>query len=151
MADPDVADFDEFVRLAKPRLVRALVAVRGDDAVDGAAEALAYAWEHWDEVCAMRNPVGYLYRVGQSKTRRRRRPVLPAPEAIGLPDVEPRLIPALLRLPYTQRVAVWLVHGCGWKYSEVAEALETSTSMVGNHLSRGLDHLRKELESDGHE
>ncbi len=146
MTDPGTAEFDDFVRVARPRLIRALVAVRGDDAVDGAAEALAYAWEHWDEVRAMENPVGYLYRVGQSRTRRRRHPVLPPPEAIGLPDVDPRLIPALIRLPYTQRTAVWLVHACGWTYAEVAEALETSRSMVGNHVSRGLDRLRTELE-----
>ena len=87
---------------------------------------------------AMANPIGYLYRVGQSRPRRRRPPALPSPEAIGLPDVEPALIPALLRLPETQRVAVWLVHACQWRYGEVAEALNTTTSMVGNHVSRGL-------------
>ncbi len=129
--------------------MRALVAVRGDEAVDGAAEALSYAWEHWSRVRLMENPVGYLYRVGQSRTRRRRRPVLPTPESIGLPEVEPMLVPALLRLPYTQRAAVWLVHGCEWRYAEVAEALDTSTSTVGNHVSRGLARLRTELEVDG--
>jgi len=87
---------DAFAHDARPRLVRALAPVRGEDAVDGAAEALAYAWEHWERVSSMANPVGYLYRVGQSRTRRRRTPSLPAPEAIGLPDVEPALIPALL-------------------------------------------------------
>ena len=61
-------------------------------------------------------------------------------------DVEPALIPALLRLPETQRVAVWLVHACQWRYAEVAVALNTTTSMVGNHVSRGLARLRQQLE-----
>jgi len=148
VADPEATEFDEFVRSARPLLVRALAPTRGDAALDGAAEALAYAWEHWKEVSEMQNPIGYLYRVGQSRTRHRRRLVLPEAKAIGLPDIEPRLIPALLRLPYTQRVAVWLVHGCGWQYAEVAEALDTSTSMIGNHVSRGLTRLRAELKAD---
>lgn len=146
MAQRDATGFEAFARDARPRLLRALAVVRGDDAVEGAAEALAYAWEHWSEVSQMANPVGYLYRVGQSRTRRRRTPRLPEPEAVGLPDIEPRLIPALLQLPNTQRTAVWLVHACQWRYSEVAEALGTSPSVVGNHVSRGLTRLREQLE-----
>jgi DNA-directed RNA polymerase specialized sigma24 family protein len=128
--------------------VRALAPIRGGEAVDGAAEALAFAWEHWDEVSLMDNPVGYLYRVGRSRTRPRRPPLLPEARSVGLPDVEPELIPALMRLPETQRTAVWLVHGCGWRYGEVAAAMSTSTSMVGNHVARALERLRKELEVD---
>jgi DNA-directed RNA polymerase specialized sigma24 family protein len=94
----------------------------------------------------MGNPIGYLYRVGQSRTRRKQTPTLPLPEAIGLPDVEPPLIPALLQLPQRQRTAVWLIHACQWRYAEVAEAMGTTTSMVGNHVSRGLARLRQELE-----
>jgi DNA-directed RNA polymerase specialized sigma24 family protein len=146
VTDQGLTDFDAFATDALPRLVRALAPLRGDDAIDGAAEALAYAWEHWSEISQMANPVGYLYRVGQSRTRRRKSPPLPEPEALGLPDVEPRLIPALLQLPGTQRAAVWLVHGCGWRYAEVAEALGTTPSMVGNHVSRGLARLREQLE-----
>lgn len=146
MAQRDATGFEAFALDARPRLLRALAVVRGDDAVEGAAEALAYAWEHWSEVSQMANPVGYLYRVGQSRTRRRRTPRLPEPEAVGLPDIEPRLIPALLQLPNTQRTAVWLVHACQWRYSEVAEALGTSPSVVGNHVSRGLTRLREQLE-----
>lgn len=146
MTGPDVGEFEEFARSARPRLLRALAGCRGGDAVEATAEALAYAWEHWADVCRMGNPVGYLYRVGQSRTRRRRPPELPAPESIGVPEVEPGLVPALLRLPETQRTAVWLVHACGWSYAEVADAMRTTTSMVGNHVSRALGRLREELE-----
>jgi DNA-directed RNA polymerase specialized sigma24 family protein len=140
------AEFEEFVSQARPRLTRAFVASRGVDVGDAVAEALAYAWEHWHEVSVMANPIGYLYRVGQSRTRCRRRPQLPPPAVFGLPEVEPALIPALLSLPETQRAAVWLVHACQWHYAEVAEALETSPSMVGNHVRRALEALRRQLE-----
>lgn len=146
MLEREASGFEAFARDARPRLVRALAPLRGDHAVDGAAEALAYAWEHWSEISAMGNPVGYLYRVGQSRTRVRRVPRLPEPECVGLPDIEPGLIPALLRLPDTQRTAVWLVHACQWHYAEVAEALGTTTSTVGNHVARGMARLREELE-----
>lgn len=145
MREGEVAGFEAFARDARPRLIRALAPTRGDRAADGAAEALAYAWEHWSDVRDLANPVGYLYRVGQSRTRTRRVPQLPEPEAIGLPDIEPLLIPALLRLPDTQRAALWLVHACQWRYAEVAEALNTTTSMVGNHVARGMARLREEL------
>jgi RNA polymerase sigma-70 factor (ECF subfamily) len=145
MDRPD-AEFEEFAREARPRLLRALAGCRGGDATDAAAEALAYAWEHWTKLRAMDNPFGYLYRMGQSRTRQHRTPRLPAPETLGLPDVDPRLIPTLLQLPETQRTAVWLVHACQWRYSKVAEALGTSTSMVGNHVTRAMARLRSELE-----
>lgn len=147
MAD-SAAAFEAFVRSARPRLTRALAGDHGLDAGDAASEAIAYAWEHWSDIETMGNPVGYLYRVAQSRARRRREPVLPPPQSIGLPDIEPRLLPALLRLPPTQRSAVWLVHACGWTYAEVAEALGTTTSMVGNHVSRALVRLRSELDAE---
>jgi DNA-directed RNA polymerase specialized sigma24 family protein len=146
-----VPDFDDFVREVEPRLRRALVGCRGvEGAQEATAEALAYAWEHRGRVLAMENPAGYLYRVGQSRTKARRRPTLPAPEDLRLPDVEPALIPALLALPEQQRTAVWLVHACTWTYAEAAEAMAISRSAIGTHVSRALDALRAALEVDSH-
>lgn len=136
-------DFERFFQDVEPRLRRAFVGSHGPDrAGDAAGEALSWAWEHWEELMTMTNPVGYLYRVGQSRTRQRRAPSLPLPSAVGLPDIEPGLVPALLALTPSQRSAVWLVHACGWRYGEVAEALGISASAVGSHLQRGLSHLR---------
>lgn len=136
-------DFERFFHEVEPRLRRAFVGSHGIEAAgDAVAEALGWAWTNWERVRVMENPVGYLYRVGQSKSRVRRAPRLPPPEALGLPEVEPLLVPALLALPPSQRAAVWLVHGCQWRYAEVAEAMGVSTSAVGTHVSRGLQRLR---------
>lgn len=144
-----VETFEDFVARLRPRLTRAFVGCRGvAGAPDATAEALAYAYEHWERVRDMENPEGYLYRVGQSRTRPRKAPVLPLPVDVGLPDVEPDLVPAMLALPETQRTAVWLVHACGWSHAEVADATGTSVSMVANHVSRGLQRLRRRLEGE---
>jgi RNA polymerase sigma-70 factor (ECF subfamily) len=144
--DGDGDRFEAFVRDAEPRLRRAFIGSHGvDRAADATAEALAWGWEHWDRVKAMENPLGYLYRVGQSKTRPRRTPTLPAPATIGEPEIDPGLVPALLRLSPAQRTAAWLVHGCEWRYAEVAEAMGISPSAVGTHLSRALESLRRSL------
>lgn len=141
--------FEDFVRVMRPRLTRAFVGCRGvSDAPDAAAEALAFAYEHWERVRTMENPGGYLYRVGQSRTRLRKPPSLPLPAEVNLPEIEPDLVPAMLALPESQRTAIWLVHACGWSYAEVAEATGASVSMIGNHLSRGMHRLRRRLEVD---
>jgi DNA-directed RNA polymerase specialized sigma24 family protein len=145
--------FDAFAARVGARLQRGFVVCRGVDAAgDATAEALAYAWQHWSRVEQMDNPAGYLYRVGLSRTRRRRRPVsrLPEPLSFELPDVEPKLVPALRRLPESQRIAVWLVHGSRWSYSEVAVGLDVGVTTVGTHVSRALASLRVELGADEH-
>lgn len=139
-------EFAEFVASAEPRLRRALFPVGGVATADAVADALAYGWEHWDRVRAMDNPVGYLYRVGRSRLRPRKSPVLPHPDPSRIPEVEPGLPLALARLPERQRVAVVLVHGFGWTHQEVADLWEVSVSTVRNHLSRGMEHLRRTLE-----
>ena len=139
-------EFEGFVRDAEPRLRRALLGAVGTDRVeDAVGEALAYAFERWHEVRAMQNPVGFLYRVGQSKSRRRKRVRLFRSEPAGMPDVEPGLPGALAALPESQRVAVWLAHGCGWSHAEIGETLDVSTSTVSTHVARGLARLRVEL------
>ena len=135
---------------AEPRLRRTFVAAYGSERGDEAtAEALAYGWEYWARVRRMENPLGYLYRVGQSRTRRRGRPPRSAVWEVGVSDsllVEPGLRPALASLSELQRVVVVLVHGFEWTLSEVAELLDVSKSTVQTHLARGLARLRAELE-----
>ena len=144
--------FEVLVDDARPRLWRAFLACRGVDGADDAvSEALAWAWEHRSRLDSMKNPVGYLYRVGLTRSSPGDRPVwLPAAAEVHLPEVEPALIPALLALSEQQRSAVWLVHACGWSYGEVAEALDIGRSTVGTHVTRALSALRRDLEVTRH-
>jgi DNA-directed RNA polymerase specialized sigma24 family protein len=146
----DEAVFSDFVTEAEPRLRRALVALLGPETGrDATAEALAWAWEHWNRVEAMDNPIGYLYRVGQSRSRTRMDGHLPTPDPHGrVPVVEPALGPALAELSEQQRTTVVLIHGCDWTYQEVADALDITKSSVATHLTRAMDRLRTALEVD---
>jgi DNA-directed RNA polymerase specialized sigma24 family protein len=93
----------------------------------------------------MTNPSGYLFRVAQSRSRRRRQPRILGSSPTVLPDVEPGLVEALCELPESQRTAVWLAHGCGWSHAEIGDVLGVSTSTVATHVSRGLERLRSKL------
>ena len=143
MGEGTVSDFSAFFALAEPRLRRAFVsAYGGERGREATAEALAWAWEHWSEVEAMDNPMGYLYRVGRSRTRGRRYRVVFARADGGDQWFEPRLGDALAALTERQRVAVGLVHGYGWTLREVADVCGLRVTTVQNHLERGTARLR---------
>jgi DNA-directed RNA polymerase specialized sigma24 family protein len=141
--------FESFAVQAGPRLRAGLVAAYGPQVgLDAAADALAYAWEHWDRLEAMGNPVGYLYRVGQTSARNARRvgPLAPPADDVTMPDVEPALIPALNDLSESQRICVLLVVAFGWSRVETGELLGIDESTVRTHLRRGLARLQQTLE-----
>ena len=143
MTDDERCTFESFVRRVEPRLRRALVAAYGADrGYEATAEALAYAWEHWNELGEVDNVTGLLYRVGQSRTRERKRRALFAPPNQPEPWFEPALALALERLTEAQRSAVVLVHGFGWTLREVAECTGVKVTTVQNHLERGLLKVR---------
>lgn len=148
---PGRSEFASFVREVEPRLRQALVAAFGPtDGREATVDALSWAWEHWDRLAPVDNKVGYLYRVGQSATRRYASRAIPvpagAPEPWHLPDIDPGLVPALARLSEQQRTVVVLVHAFGWSQTEVAKLLEISISTAREHLARALGHLREDLE-----
>jgi DNA-directed RNA polymerase specialized sigma24 family protein len=144
--------FESFFERAEPRLRPALVALYGIEfGREAAADALSYAWEHWDQVCSMKNPLGYLYRVGQSSTRRRKTPIVFArPLVEQEPWVEPQLGAALAQLTEKQRLAVVLIHGYGWRPGEVAEVTGLKVPTIQTHATRGLVRLRNALEVNDH-
>jgi len=147
--------FTEFFRETEPRLRRALTAAVGVEAGrEAAAEALAYGWEHWERVGSMGNPAGYLYRVGRSKARNRRRthPRVFVPTAAEQePWCEPGLRAALEALSERQRVAVMLVHGFGYTTAEAGDLLGVEGGTVHKHAARGLEKIRAALRVDAHD
>ncbi len=139
--------FTLFVRATQDRLRHALVAGHGHErGREAAAEALTYAWQHWDRIGDMDNPAGYVYRVGQRLARRRRaEPLFTAPPSNPHPWIEPGLPGALASLSERQRIAVVLVHGYGLTHQETSDLLGVSRGSVQRHLDRGLAKLRDRL------
>jgi len=102
----------------------------------------------------MANPAGYLYRVGRSKARNRRRtnPGVFVPRAAERePWCEPGLRAALEGLSERQRVAVMLVHGFGYTTGEVGDLLGVEGGTVHKHATRGLAKVRAALRVDAHD
>jgi len=148
-ADSLAASFSQFVISNERHLRESLSAACGDQVGrEAAAEALEYAWENWDRLRTMENPVGYLFKVGRSRGRRmlaRYRPVFDPVDSVRLPEVEPKLPEALTRLSERQRLIVILIHCDQWTQGEVAELLGLSRSSVRNHLDRAMGSLRKSI------
>jgi RNA polymerase sigma factor (sigma-70 family) len=141
-------EFARFVEKTEPKLLRALVGGFGSEVGrEATRDALAYAWEHWGRVSGMDNPVGYLFRVGQSRSRSYRRGRLWFPEVPTdhLPDIDPRLPAAIRQLSHMQRAAVVLRYVEELPERAVAEALGISRATARKHAERGLAKLRKGL------
>lgn len=142
-------EFSQFVTDVEPRLSRALTGTYGRQVGEEATrDALVYAWENWDRISQMENPVGFLFRVGQSSSRRyRRRPVVfPEVDASDLPHIEPALPRALEELTEKQRAALLLLHVEGMSEREAAKAMGISRVTVRRHADRALNKLRQFLE-----
>ena len=142
--------FAEFFEHSERRLRQALVASYGPDiGRESALDAWSWGWEHWAQLQTMENPVGYLYRVGQTAARRlsKSRPLvgLAVSPARGDPEIAPELQPALARLSEQQRAAVVLVHGYAMSQRHAAEVLRISVSTLREHLARGMERLRNDL------
>lgn len=140
--------YDDFVLAVGPKLRAALVSAYGlEVGIEAASEALAYGWEAWERLQTMDNPVGYLYRVGQTAAAKARRPqaLLDRPLPYEMPDFEPGLIPALEQLSEQQRVCVLLVNAHGWTQADAAELLDIKPATVRTHLERGMARLQELL------
>lgn len=145
-------DFTAFVQQHERPLREALTAALGIDVGrEATADALAHAWQRWDRVSTMENPVGYLFVVGRNRARRsfRRRPVAglryPTPVGESTPSFEPALAGALAGLSERERAVVLLLHGFEWSMSEVAATLDVSKSTVQSYAARALVKLRSEM------
>jgi DNA-directed RNA polymerase specialized sigma24 family protein len=148
--------FRRFCIEVEPGLRRGLVAAYGPDiGSDAAAEALTWAWQHFERVESMGNPAGYLWRVGQTASRRelrehRRRtgPTWDVASVEPSVEFEPGLPAALGSLSARQRTAVLLVHGHGYSLAGAAEVMGCRIRTLRNHLERGMAKLRRELGVD---
>jgi RNA polymerase sigma-70 factor (ECF subfamily) len=152
-------EFTRFMADNEPNLRRALVSGFGSQTGrEAVAESFAYAWINWDRVSKMRNPAGYLYRVGESWARRHlsRTPTpigvldqVPTTDTLRF-DFEPKLEPALGSLTPRQRAAVLLTQGWGLTFREASDLLRISRSSTQHHVNRGMRKLRNALGVEHH-
>jgi RNA polymerase sigma-70 factor (ECF subfamily) len=148
-ASPASQAFEAFFLENEPKLRGALVAAYGfEEGRDATAEAFAWAWENWERLRDVANAPGYLFRVAQSRRRRRRIPVLRDVPGWAEHRFEPGLPGALAGLSPRQRLAVVLVHGYGCTLREVSELTGIKQTTVQNHAERGLARLRARLGAD---
>ena len=141
--------FDALIDEIRVKLLPALVAKWGIEVgSDLCSDVEEYAWEHRAKVTRMENPLGYLYRVAQSKSRSHVRWMKRTTFPSRFPDIvheDPALhdtLQMLAVLNADQRVCVMLVHAFGWTYAEVAELLGFTRAVVNHNVHRGLAVLR---------
>ena len=143
------SEFEAWFGWAEPRVRRALVSMLGADrGREAASEAMVHAWLHWARVASMEFPIAYLCKVGRSRTRPRRSPILPWRGRGDRSDpwVEPGLHAALAALSDQQRSVVVLIHGLEWTVRETATFYGLAPSTVQTHLERGMAKVRLALE-----
>ncbi|MEM7274394.1 MAG: RNA polymerase sigma factor [Actinomycetota bacterium] len=147
--------FDEFFETVGTKVRRALVSAYGIEVgTEAAADAMLEAWHRWPGIASMANPAGYLFRVGQSRSRRHlrwRRRNQPFSATEVAPDRVDRaelmdMFRGLDQLTPIQRSAVLLTRAYGLSYAEAAEVLGVTESALTNHIHRGTKRLRELLE-----
>jgi len=148
--DERPATTDDFLAEVSGPLKQALVGALGQQrGQDAHAYAMAYAWEHSDRLIGMSSPVGYLFKVGRSSVRYRRKQIpvsFATPDPADLPEFEPRLPAVMGALPEKQRLAVVLVVGYGWSFAEVGRLTGKSEATVRGLVDRGMRRLRRDLD-----
>ena len=150
-------DFASFFADHQRPIASALALTLRDDllASDATAEAMARAFQRWDDVGRYANPAGWVYRVGLNWARSRRRKWMrevfrsesPDREAPPTPEVDPSLDRALAALPVEQRAVVVCRYLLDWSEFQTAEALQIAPGTVKSRLSRGLDRLATAMEA----
>jgi RNA polymerase sigma-70 factor (ECF subfamily) len=140
-------------------LARALFLLTGDPAEseDLVQEAMARAFERWEEIGRMASPAGYVYRTAANLHHRRalRRAVF-ARLSLKLVEEEKDVLStalnrvdvgrALVRVPRRLREALILVDWLEMNAGEAAEILGIAATSVRSRVSRGRAALRAQLE-----
>lgn len=153
---PPVRVFGEFYEDRRDEVGRCLALTLGDASLgfEAADEAMARAYERWDDICDGPNPSGWVYRTGlnwaRSRLRRRRRSTVKAPllaraDAVEPVEIDTDLAHALALLSDDHRAVVVLRYYLDWSVDQTAEALEVSPGTVKSRLSRALTDLNRHL------
>jgi len=152
--------FESFYDAESQTLFRRLWLVTGDraEAEELMQDAFLKVWERWEQVGAMDDPVGYLYRTAMNLFRKRyRRAVLAirrsiglAPSRDGFADADDRdtVRRVLSTLPPRQRAALVLTEMLGFSPNEAGRALGVQASTVRSLSHQGRESFRRAMEVD---
>ncbi len=119
-------------------------------------DAFLKVWERWDQVDAMDDPVGYLYRTAMNLFRKRyRRAVLAIQRSIGLAPSRDDFADAYNRetvrgvlsmLPPRQRAALVLTEMLGLSADDAGRALGVQASTIRSLSHQGRESFRRAME-----
>jgi RNA polymerase sigma-70 factor (sigma-E family) len=155
-----VEDVEEFCRRVSPRLVGSLVLQWGEPAAaeDIAQEALARAWERWDQVSRMASPDGWVYRVAFNLASSHRRRAKAERRAVArLEKTAPSmrseedqiaLRQALDALPPRQRQTIVLRYYTQLSVAQTATVMRCAPGTVKAHTSQAIAALRRSTRDD---
>jgi len=149
--------FETFYDAESRTLFRRLWLVTGNrgEAEELMQDAFLKVWERWEQVGAMDDPVGYLYRTAMNLFRKRyRRAVLAIRRSIGLApsrddfaDADDRetVRRVLSTLPKRQRAALVLTEMLGFSPDDAGRALGVQASTVRSLSHQGRESFRRAM------
>jgi len=152
--------FETFYDAESRTLFRRLWLVTGNrgEAEELMQDAFLKVWERWEQVGAMEDPVGYLYRTAMNLFRKRyRRALLAIRRTIGLApsrddfaDADDRdsVRRVLSTLPPRQRAALVLTEMLGFSPVDAGRALGVKASTVRSLSHQGRASFRRAMEVD---
>ena len=152
--------FEIFFDTESRTLFRRLWLVTGDraEAEEIMQDAFLKAWERWEQVGAIDDPVGYLYRTAMNLFRSRyRQAMLAIRRSIGFAPAEDDFADAddrdavdrvLSTLPPRQRAALVLTEMLGFSPNEAGRALGVQASTVRSLSQQGRQSFRRAMEVD---
>ena len=157
----DAGTFDDFYRRHRDEVGRALTFTLGDPSLGQEAvdEAMARAYQRWEQLRGTENPAGWVYVVGRrwglswrrGRRREKRREEFVALQAGGRVDPATEdlvdLMTALGELNTDHRTVVVCRFSLGLSVRETAELLSIREGTVKSRLARALDQLRDHLEA----
>lgn len=152
--------FGSFYDAESQTLFRRLWLVTGNraEAEELMQDAFLKVWERWEQVGAMDDPVGYLYRTAMNLFRKRyRRAALAIRRSIGLApsrddfaDADDRetVRVVLSILPPRQRAALVLTEMLGFSADDAGRALGVQASTIRSLSHQGRESFRRAMEVD---
>ena len=152
--------FETFYDAQSRTLFRRLWLVTGNrgEAEELMQDAFLKVWERWEQVGAMDDPVGYLYRTAMNLFRKRyRRAVLAIRRTVGLApsrddfaDADDRetVREVLSKLPARQRAALVLTELIGFSPDDAGRALGVQASTVRSLSHQGRESFRRAMAVD---